>query len=65
MMIMYQVFQKDFSGRWYPLFGARYPSRSDAVSRAETIAAKGGVTPWTTALRVRKIVVPATAPVGT
>lgn len=38
-MISFQVYQQDFEGEWFPLFGASYDTEAEAIKRIDTILA--------------------------
>lgn len=55
-MIRYQVYQKDFSGRWYPLFAQVFSTRAEALAVIRKM--NGGDEDLSRYFKIKRVVLP-------
>lgn len=52
-MTRYQVYQKDFSGRWYPLFAQVFSTRAEALAVIEKM--NDGHDDWAKYFKIKRV----------
>ena len=55
-MTRYQVYQKDFIGRWYPLFAQAFSTRAEALAVIEKMTK--GDNALTKYFKIKRVVLP-------